>query len=149
MDNLNRKRRHWFWNLLLIVSLVVSALAFTAHYRNWTRLHPERMQLLSGFYYLDLPYREMGGVEWVEKLPQLERQNGFSAWAHEKGVFRDTLYPTRKVYVFVEDLRQPKIEVRYRDSLKLYLNFRDSAETESVYALLRTKLDEYGSHPAE
>lgn len=138
-----RTKRSVFWNLLLVVCLVVCALAFTAHYRNWTRLEPHRMQLLSGIYYLDLPYAEINSVGWVPKLPQLERQSGFSAGALEKGVFRDSLQPARPVYILVDDLRQDKIAVRYRDSLTLYLNFADSAETHSVYNLLLAKHEEY------
>ena len=135
-----RKRRHWFWNLLLIVSLLVCLLAFVAHYRNWTRLQPHRMQLLSGVYYVELPYAEMDSLMWVEKIPHMEREHGFSAGAREKGVFRDSLTPGRPVYVFVDNLRQAKIKIRYRDTLTLYLNFADSTETVSVFRLLEQKL---------
>jgi hypothetical protein len=137
-----RKRRHWFWNLLLIVSLLVCLLAFVAHYRNWTRLQPHRMQLLSGVYYLELSYAEMDSLVWVEKIPHMERERGFSAGAREKGVFRDSLIPGRPVYVFVDNLRQAKIKIRYRDTLTLYLNFADSTETVSVFRLLEQKLQE-------
>lgn len=137
-----RQRRHWFWNLLLILSLVVCLLAFVAHYRNWTRLQPHRMQLLSGLYYVELPYAELDSIGWIEKIPHMERDHGFSAGAREKGVFRDSLNPDRPVYVFVDNLRQAKIKVKYRDSLTLYLNFADSTETLSVFRLLEQKLQE-------
>ncbi|MBC2838435.1 hypothetical protein [Robiginitalea sp. SC105] len=140
---MTRKKRHWFWNALLIVCLVVCGLAFTAHYRNWARLEADRMQLLSGIYYVDLPYADIDNLVWVEKIPKMERQSGFSAWALEKGVFTDSLNPGQRVYVLVDDLRQQKIRVRYRDSLTLFLNFADSAETRSVYALLEAKQKEY------
>lgn len=135
-----RQRRHWFWNLLLILSLLVCLLAFVAHYRNWTRLQPHRMQLLSGLYYVELPYAELDSVLWIEKIPHMERDHGFSAGAREKGVFRDSLISTRPVYVFVDNLRQAKIKIRYQDTLTLYLNFADSTETVSVYRLLEQKL---------
>ena len=144
-----RTKRSVFWNLLLVVCLVVCALAFTAHYRNWTRLEPHRMQLLSGIYSVELPYSEISSVGWVPKLPQLERQSGFSAGALEKGVFRDSLLPGRPVYILVDDLRQDKIAVRYRDSLMLYLNFADSTETRSVFNLLQTKQEEYRNRETE
>ncbi len=138
-----RRKRHWFWNLLLVVCVIICALAFTIHYRNWTRLEPHRMQLLSGVYYVDLHYADINSVEWVPKLPQMERSSGFSAGALEKGVFRDSLRPGQRVYVLVDDLRQQKIRVHYRDSLTLFLNFSDSTETQSVYALLQAKQTEY------
>lgn len=144
-----RQRRHWFWNLLLIVSIAVCLLAFAAHYRNWTRLQPHRMQLLSGVYYVELPYAELDSVLWIEKIPHMERDHGFSAGAREKGVFRDSLSPARSVYVFVDNLRQAKIKVRYRDSLTLYLNFADSTETVSVFRLLEQKLEEQANRNPE
>lgn len=144
-----RQRRHWFWNLLLIVSIAVCLLAFAAHYRNWTRLQPHRMQVLSGVYYVELPYAELDSVLWIEKIPHMERDHGFSAGAREKGVFRDSLSPARSVYVFVDNLRQAKIKVRYRDSLTLYLNFADSTETVSVFRLLEQKLDEHANRNPE
>ena len=144
-----RQRRHWFWNLLLIVSIAACLLAFAAHYRNWTRLQPHRMQLLSGVYYVELPYAELDSVLWIEKIPHMERDHGFSAGAREKGVFRDSLSPARSVYVFVDNLRQAKIKVRYRDSLTLYLNFADSTETVSVFRLLEQKLEEQANRNPE
>lgn len=144
-----RKKRHWFWNLLLVVSLAVCLLAFAAHYRNWTRLEPHRMQLLSGVYYVDLPYAELDDLEWAPRLPQMEREHGFSAGVREKGIFKDSLDPGRRVYVFVDDLSQSKIRIRFRDSLLLYLNFADSAETRSFYTLLDAKKQEYATQSGE
>lgn len=137
-----RRRRHWLWNLLLVLSLLVCMLAFVAHYRNWTRLQPDRMQLLSGLYFLELPYAEIDSLVWKEKLPHMEREHGFSAGAREKGVFRDSLNPGYRVRVFVDNLRHPKIKIRYRDSLTLYLNFADSTETVSMFRLLEQKVQE-------
>ena len=79
----------------------------------------------------------------------MERDHGFSAGAREKGVFRDSLSPARSVYVFVDNLRQAKIKVRYRDSLTLYLNFADSTETVSVFRLLEQKLGEQANRNPE
>lgn len=135
-----RKKRHWLLNLLIVLTIVVCLLAFTAHYRNWTRLKEDRMQLLTGLYYLDLPYSQVNKVEWKEQIPVMERSHGFSFFAREKGVFADSLYPARPVYVFVDDLRQRKIEVRYRDTLVLYLNFADSLETHTMYEYLLEKI---------
>jgi hypothetical protein len=40
------------------------------------------------------------------------------------------------VYIFVDDLRHPKLKISYRDSLILFLNFADSVETHMMYELL-------------
>ena len=140
-----RQRRHWFWSMLLGVSLVVCLLAFVAHYQNWTRLQPDRMQLLSGLYWVEVPYAEIDSVVWQQKLPHMQREHGFSAGAREKGVFRDSLNPAQRVHVFVDNLRQAKIKIRYRDSLLVYLNFADSTETVSMYRLLEQKMQ--GNNP--
>lgn len=134
------RKRHWWLNLLIGITLLICLLAFALHSRNWMRLQEGRMQLLSGAYYLEVPFEELDSVRWQEKLPRMERKHGFSFWAREKGVFSDSLFPSRPVRVFVDDLRQPKIRVTYRDSLTLFLNFPDSAETRSVYQLLLEKL---------
>ena len=134
------RKRHWLLNLAIVLTVVLCLLAFAAHYRNWTRMRPDRMQLLTGFYYFELPYQDLDSVLWKEKLPGMERSHGFSFFAREKGVFADSLYPGRPVYVFVDDLRQHKIEVRYRDTLVVYLNYADSLETRALYGYLQDRL---------
>ena len=99
------------------------------------------MQILSGIYYRELPFGELDSVLWKERIPQMERSHGFSFWAREKGIFTDSLYPQRPVYVFVDELRQHKIKVRYRDTLVLYLNFSDSLETQAMYQFLQNELE--------
>ena len=49
------------------------------------------MRFLSGMYYLEIPNKALQDVEWVEKLPKMEREHGFSAGAREHGIFRDSL----------------------------------------------------------
>ncbi|WP_445383380.1 hypothetical protein [Robiginitalea sp. IMCC43444] len=137
---MKRKNKKWFWNVVLGLSVLLSLLAFMLHYHNWTRLEPDRMQIISGFYYKELPYKDITAVEWSQKLPQMEREHGFSAGSREKGVFKDSLYPDRKVYVYVDDLRQRKIKLTYSDSMYIYMNFTDSLETVSMYHLLREKI---------
>lgn len=136
---MKRNNRKWFWNLLLGLSVVLCLLAFMLHYHNWTRLQPDRMQIISGFYYRELPYADINTVEWSQKLPQMEREHGFSAGSREKGVFKDSLYPDRRVYVYVDDLRQRKIKLTCNDSVYIYMNFTDSLETLSMYNLLEEK----------
>jgi hypothetical protein len=134
------RKRHRGLNVLIGITVLGCLLAFAIHSRNWMRLQEGRMQVLSGVYYLEVPFAELDSVRWQEKIPQMERRHGFSFWAREKGVFTDSLFPSRPVYVFVDDLRQPKIRIAYRDSLTFFLNFSDSAETRSVYHLLREKM---------
>lgn len=134
------RKRPWLLNLLIAITVVVCILAFTAHYRNWVRLKEDRVQLLTGVYFLEVPYEALDTVFWVEKIPKLERRHGFSVWAREKGMFMDSLLPNRPVYVFVDDLRQYKLRVQYQDTLTLYLNFADSLETKNMYEFLLEKV---------
>ena len=136
-----KKRRHRVLNFLIVLAVLCSVFAFVAHSKNWTRLQENRMQILSGLYYQEIPFGELDSVLWKERIPQMERSHGFSFWAREKGIFTDSLYPQRPVYVFVDDLRQHKIKVRYRDTLVLYLNFSDSLETQAMYQFLQNELE--------
>jgi hypothetical protein len=136
-----KTRRHWLLNVLIVAAVLCSIAAFVAHAKNWTRLQEDRIQILSGLYYQEIPYGELDSVLWKDRIPQMERSHGFSYWAKEKGVFVDSLYPRRPVYVFVDDLRQHKIKVRYRDTVVLYLNFSDSLETRAMFRFLKNELE--------
>jgi hypothetical protein len=136
-----RTRRPWVLNLLIAAAVLGSIGAFVMHSKNWMRLQEDRMQILSGLYYQVVPYKDLDSVLWKERIPQMERSHGFSFWAREKGVFMDSLYPLRPVYVYVDDLRQHKIKVRYRDTMVLYLNFADSLETQTMYQFLKNELE--------
>jgi hypothetical protein len=132
-------KKHWFWNVLIVLTVIVVLTAFMAHYKNWTRINPDSMEILSGIYHTELWYGEIDSVLMVPKIPSLERINGFSALQREKGVFKDSLTDTR-VYIYVDRLSDPKIKVVYRDSLKLFLNFSDSTETVLTYQFLTAKI---------
>jgi hypothetical protein len=140
-------RRHWLLNLLIVVSVILCVLAFAVHSRTWQRAHEDRLQLLTGLYFLEVPFSAVDSLSWKEQLPQLERNHGFSYWAREKGRFKDSLYPARPIYIFVDDLRQPKLKISYRDSLTLFLNFSDSLETRALYDLLVRKMEPTESGP--
>ena len=137
-----KTRRHWALNLLIVLAVLGSLAVFVLHSKNWTGLKEDRMLIVSGFYHQEVPYRDLDSVVWKERIPQMERNHGFSYWAREKGVFVDSLYPQRPVYVFVDDLRQHKIKIRYRDTMVLFLNFSDSLETQSMYAVLKDKWEQ-------
>lgn len=137
------KNRHWFWNILIVLTVLVCLMAFAAHYKNWTRIEPDRMTILSGIYYHDLKFDDLETVEWVDKIPPMVRLSGFSAFEKGKGVyqeFKDTL-TDRKVYVFVDNFEHQKIRLVNKDSSQLFLNLKDSVETVDMFDLFQSKLE--------
>jgi len=138
-----KKKWHWFWNLLIILTLIVCGLAFAAHSKNWTKVKPDKLQLLSGFYYKELPFSALDRLGWVDKIPPMIRLNGFSALEKGKGLyqeFKDSL-TDKKVHVYVDNFSHQKIRVVYQDSMKLYINLKDSLETIELFDLLQDKLE--------
>ncbi|MEM6865856.1 MAG: hypothetical protein AAF575_11750 [Bacteroidota bacterium] len=129
---MSKKKRHVFWNLLLAITLFVCAFAFTIHYKNWHSIKDGKLKILSGIYYQTIVLSKIDSVSFVKRIPEMERANGFSWLQREKGVFQDSL-TNSKIYVFVDDLRQPKIRLLYNDSLTMFLNFNDSLVTQSVF----------------
>ncbi|MBO0331111.1 hypothetical protein [[Muricauda] lutisoli] len=133
------KKRHWLWNVLIVLTVILCVLAFVEHYKNWHKIEEGNLKILSGIYYQKIPLAELDSVLLVEKLPEMERSSGFSWMEKEKGVFNDSITNT-KVYVFVDDLYQQKIKVVHHDSLKMYVNLKDSIKTEELFAFLQTEL---------
>lgn len=133
------KKRHWFWDLLLVLTLIVCVFAFVAHYKNWTRVKEGNFEILSGIYHQKISFSEMNSVSMEERLPAMERINGFSVSTTEKGVFKDSITNT-KVYVFVDDLTQSKIKLVYQDSLQMFLNFSDSIQTQKQFDFFKDKV---------
>ena len=136
-----RGNRPWLLNVLIVVTLIVIFVVFAVHYKNWTKMERDSYRILSGIYFLRVPFAEMDSVSMVERLPSMERINGFSVKEIEKGVFKEDSISPDKVYVFVEKLSRPKIRLVYRDSLKLFLNFRDSTETQKVFRDLGNRIN--------
>lgn len=135
------KKRHWLWNLLIILTVIVSILSFMAHYKNWIWKKADRIQILSGIYYMELPFNSMNNVSMVSKIPSLDRKNGFSAWEREKGIFRDSLNEEKLVYIYVDNLNDQKINLIYKDSLQLFINLSDSTKTKELYLYLEEKIE--------
>lgn len=136
------KKRHWFWNLLLVLTIVTCVSVLTMHYKNWIKTAPDHIRIISGFYVETIPYSDLDSVVFLERIPPMERLNGFSALEKEKGIFRefqDSL-TDKKTYVFVDNISQPKIKLVYKDSLKLYFNLQDSVETVNLFNGLQEKL---------
>lgn len=138
---MSRKKRHWLWNVLIVLTLVVCSLAFVAHYKNWHKIEQGEFRVLSGIYYQKIPVAQINSVELVNRLPEMERSSGFSWLVKEKGVFKDSLTQT-KVYVFVDDLAQQKIRLVHHDSLQMFINFKDSIQTQEIYKTLQMQLSE-------
>tara|TARA_R110002167_G_scaffold108803_27_gene277788 strand:+ start:6929 stop:7360 length:432 start_codon:yes stop_codon:yes gene_type:complete len=137
-----QQKRHKFWNVMIVSTIIVCLLAFLAHAKNWTSVKGEKMQILSGFYYKKLNLHELDSVEMVEKIPPMIRLNGFSAFDRGKGIyqeFKDSL-TDRKVYVFVDNFSSQKIRLVNKDSEQLFLNLKDSLDTQQLYDLLKSKV---------
>lgn len=134
------QKRRWFWNLLIILTVIVSLLSFMAHYKNWICKKADRIQILSGVYFKELPFNSMNEVSMVGKIPSLDRKNGFSAWEKEKGIFIDSLNEEKLVYVYVDNLDHQKIRLTYSDSLLLFINLSDSLKTKELYLYLENKI---------
>jgi len=139
----DRKERPWFWNVLIVITIIVVLCVFTAHYKNWTKIKSDRFRILSGFYSKEIKFSELDSVVWSDKIPPMMRLNGFSVMEKEKGIyqeFKDSL-TDKKVNVFVDNLSDPKIKLIYRDSLKLFFNLSDSTDTQQLYRQLSFRVD--------
>lgn len=130
------------WNVIILITILLCGLVFAMHYKNWIRQELDRLTILSGFYFKEVPYSDLDEVGMVRRIPELERINGFSAWEKEKGIFRDSLRPDRRIYIYVDNLFDQKIRLVYQDSIELYLNLSDSLATKVLYDHLNEKLAE-------
>ena len=136
---MKNKKRHWLWNLVIVLTLLVCLLAFVVHYQNWYKVKDGEVRILSGIYYKTIPLSAIDSLVWVDKIPEMERSHGFSWLSKEKGVFKDSI-TGEKVYVFVDDLQQQKIKLVHNDFLKVYFNFADSLKTQKVHFDLDVQL---------
>ncbi len=138
------QQRPRFWNLIIVLTVIICFMAFLIHAKNWTKIEQDQVKILSGFYYKKLKFSQMDSVLWVDKIPPMKRLNGFSAFEKEKGLFRefkDSL-TNKKVNVYVDNLFNQKIKVVYNDSSKLYINYKDSIKTTQLFNLLHSKIVE-------
>ena len=138
---MSKKKRHWLWNVLIVLTLVLCFLAFLAHYKNWYKIEEGQLKMLSGIYYQKIPLNEIDSLKMVEKVPELERSSGFSWMVAEKGVFVDSITQS-KVYFFVDDLAQHKIKVVHHDSLRMFINFKDSLQTQDFFENLQRLMEQ-------
>ena len=139
-----KKKRHWLWNILAVITVIVCLMALLAHFKNWTKVKPDQFQILSGFYYQEIKYEDLDSILMVERIPPMIRLNGFSALDKGKGIyqeFKDSL-TDKKVYVFVDNFSNQKIRVVRKDSSQLFVNLKDSVETDKLFQFFRSKLDQ-------
>ncbi|GGG40603.1 hypothetical protein GCM10011414_07630 [Croceivirga lutea] len=134
-----KKKSNWFWNVVIALTLIGCTLAFALHYKNYTSIEEGNFKLMSGIYRQQIPLTALNSIEWMPKIPEMERKNGFSWLAKEKGVFIDSITGAN-IYVFVDDLRQQKVKVTHSDSLLLYFNLADSLETQKIFASLEAAI---------
>lgn len=132
-----------FWNIILVVTVIFCSIILTLHFKNWVGGDANTITLKSGFYNVSIAYSELDSVLLVDKIPPMERLNGFSALQKEKGIFRefkDSL-TDKKVHVFVDNINQQKVKLVYKDSSYLYLNLKDSLGTLKLWNGLTTKMN--------
>lgn len=139
---MRRKKRHWLWNSLIVFTVLLCLAAFILHSQTWTRQETDRIYLISGFYSTEIRYSEIDNISMVPKIPEMERVSGFSVWAVEKGIFRDTLQGQEGIRVYVDDLSQPKIKLERKEEPQIYVNFKDSLKTKEFFMLLSEIIDE-------
>ncbi len=125
---------------MIVLVVAGCTAAFVLHYKNWTKFEEGNFQVLSGIYRQRVALTDIDSVVWVDKLPKMERKNGFSWLEKEKGVFMDSLTQA-EVHFFVDDLHQQKIKVVYQDSIRLYLNLNDSLETVATFEKLKSAIE--------
>lgn len=137
-----QKKGHVLWNVLGVITVIICLFAFVLHFKNWTKTDASGFRVLSGFYLQEIPFSTLDSVELIPKIPGMVRLNGFSAMEKEKGIFRefkDSL-TENKVYVYIDNLENQKIKIVHHDSLKLFINLKDSVETQQLFDLLSSKL---------
>ncbi|SNR26336.1 hypothetical protein SAMN04488009_0487 [Maribacter sedimenticola] len=135
-------RNNWFWNIILVLTLIICAMVLAMHFKNWIGADDDGLNLRSGFYRVHVPYQELDSVLLVDRIPPMQRINGFSALEKEKGIFRefkDSL-TNKRVHVFVDNIGHQKIKLVYRDSVYIYLNLKDSVETIQLMNNLSAKI---------
>ena len=136
------RKRLLFWNVLLVLTIILCLSTLIMHYKNWIRTAPDHIRIISGFYVETVPYSELDSAVFVDRIPPMQRMNGFSALEKEKGIFqefKDSL-TDKKIHVFVDNISHPKIKLVYKDSMKLYFNLKDSVETVDLFNGLQEKL---------
>ncbi len=139
---MNLSKRLWFWNVVLVLTVILCVFTLILHFKNWVSVDETGIRVRSGFYNTALLYKDIDSVVLVERIPPMERLNGFSALEKEKGIFRefkDSL-TTKEVHVFVDNINNQKLKLVYKDSLYVYLNLKDSVHTMELMQTMSAKI---------
>ncbi len=139
---MNISKRLWFWNVVLVLTLIFCLFTLVLHFKNWVSVNDAGITVRSGFYNADLPFTAIDSIILVERIPPMERLNGFSALEKEKGIFRefkDSL-TNKKVHVFVDNINNQKLKLVYKDSFYVYLNLKDSVQTMELMETMSKKI---------
>lgn len=142
---MNLSKRLWFWNVVLVLTVILCVFTLILHFKNWVGVNEAGITVRSGFYNTALLYKDIDSVVLVERIPPMERLNGFSALEKEKGIFRefkDSL-TNKKVHVFVDNIKNQKLKLVYKDSFYVYLNLKDSVETMELMNTMSKKIVSY------
>jgi hypothetical protein len=137
-----KRKRHWLWNVVIGLTVLVCLSAFILHSKNWVKEEEKGFSLYTGFYSSRVFYGDMESVTMVPRIPEMERESGFSVWGIEKGIFRDTLEGLEGIRVYVDELKYPKIRLQQKGMSPIYFNFRDSVETELFYQKLSQQMSD-------
>ncbi len=137
-----RRKRQWIWNIVIGITVIICLSAFILHSKNWVKEEEKGFTLITGFYSSEVIFRDVESVEMVPRIPEMERESGFSVWGVEKGIFRDTLEGLEGIRVYVDELKYPKILLQQKGSAPIYFNFRDSLETDLFYRKLSERLND-------
>ena len=84
---MNLSKRLWFWNVVLVLTVILCVFTLILHFKNWVSVNEAGITVRSGFYNKALSYKDIDSVVLVERIPPMERLNGFSALEKEKGIF--------------------------------------------------------------
>lgn len=65
------KKRSWFWNVLIILTVVACIAAFVLHYKNYVDTENEVLSVRSGIYSEQISIDSIREVIMVAKLPKI------------------------------------------------------------------------------
>lgn len=123
---------------IIITVAVIAAVAWTAMPPEFS-LESEQLKI-AGAYGVDIKYHEITGLELKDEIPEFNlRTNGVSLGPIAKGHFK--LADGSKSLVFLSSKQGPVIIIeRQNEAEAVILNFKDPAETRSLYKQLKSNV---------
>ncbi|WP_141402437.1 hypothetical protein [Sediminicola luteus] len=133
-----RKPRKYLW-IMVILAVLLCGAALLSHTKNWIQIERDQFKVTSGFYRNSIAFTELDSVVLVDSLPRKQRKHGFTVRGREKGVYQN-LEDSTTVYVFLDRAEGPKVKLVYQDSLRLFVNYRDSLDTQALFETIQLRL---------